>query len=83
MGISRREALEIADFRTGESRSSLVEVADRDIKNSSLSTSDAKGCGFLEGKRDHHGPCDAGNDAYGEVDPACPVPGPGGLGCCC
>jgi hypothetical protein len=32
IGISRREALEIADFRTGESRSSLVDVAAKDIK---------------------------------------------------
>jgi hypothetical protein len=32
MGISRREALEIADLRTGESNSSLVEVVVTDIK---------------------------------------------------
>jgi hypothetical protein len=38
MGIRRKDALEIADFRTGESRSSLVDVVERDIKNSSLST---------------------------------------------
>jgi hypothetical protein len=30
--MSRNEALDIADLRIGESRSSLVEVAVRDIK---------------------------------------------------
>jgi hypothetical protein len=32
IGMSRNEALEIADLRTGESRSSFVDVAVRDIK---------------------------------------------------
>jgi hypothetical protein len=37
IGISRKDALEIADFRTGVSRRSLVDVVVTDIKNSSSS----------------------------------------------
>ena len=37
MGMSRREALEMADLRTGVSRRSRVDVVVTDIKNSSSS----------------------------------------------